>query len=197
MAGKLTPKMRAWLREYRVSRNATEACRKAGYKGSPGTLRRLGHQILHHPAVQAALVENEAKLEEEFQLTQERVIDELIDIGFGNIGDVLDWESDSVSLRPKKEMSKRGVGFIDSIRLERGMEKKKKGDDEELVPYVKELKITTLGKERVKALELLGKHVGLWKDGRSGTDQDAGRAILERLQKYFQKNRRDRSGGGA
>lgn len=204
MSHKLTAKHRAWLREFKISRNATEAARKAGYKGSQGTLRRIGHQVMNHPAVAAALREHESELEEKFELTADRVIDELIDMAFGNIGDVLDWDSDDVRMKPKDKMSRRGVKYIDSIKVDKELVRvKKRGrrrDDEEQeekqVPVVTGIKVTTLGKEKVKALELLGKHTGLWKDGRSGADPDARRAVLERLQKYFQKNRRDGSGGG-
>jgi len=39
---KLTLKQRAWLKHYIATRNATEAARKAGYNGTPDSLRAIG-----------------------------------------------------------------------------------------------------------------------------------------------------------
>lgn len=46
MAEKLTPKQEKWLNAYVETGNATEAARRAGYKGNDQTLRAVGYQNL-------------------------------------------------------------------------------------------------------------------------------------------------------
>lgn len=194
---KLTPKQREFIRQYILLRNGVLAARKAGYKGSDDTLGQVASENLRKPHIAREIEANDAKIQEEFEVTQERIIGELADMAFGHIGDVLDWdEKGEISLKPKESMSKRGIKYIDSIKVERGVSTKEDSEGVKTVElYVKDIKVSTLGKEKVKALELLGKHTGLWKDGRTGSDTDSRKAVLDRLQNYFSKNRKDRSGG--
>jgi hypothetical protein len=64
---KLTPKQRAFVLELRHGPagygSEVRACRAAGYGPStPGCMRRLAHQLMHHPGVQDALREVGGKL---------------------------------------------------------------------------------------------------------------------------------------
>ena len=52
---KLTGKQQAFVREYLLDFNAAAAAKRAGYRGSPGTLRAIGSQNLHKPAISQAI----------------------------------------------------------------------------------------------------------------------------------------------
>lgn len=173
--------------------------RRAGYKSKNPDVD--ASRLLKHPVIKAAVEESEARAKEKFELKQEEIIEELKDIAYANIGDVLDWDdTGAVVLKAKKDMSKRGLTFIESIKLERFTEKVKNEDgEEEQRAYIKEIKVTSLGKEKVKALKLLGENIGLWKDkvldddsdgaGR-GADPESRRAVLGKLSELLRKARK-------
>ena len=51
----MTPKQQAFVSEYLIDLNATQAAIRAGY--SPKTAEQLGYQLLQHPSVRAAVDE--------------------------------------------------------------------------------------------------------------------------------------------
>jgi len=68
MSKLLTPKQRAFVREYLVDFNATQAARRAGYQGDENSLAVIGSRNIRNPQVQKTvnkyLVENSMGLEE-------------------------------------------------------------------------------------------------------------------------------------
>lgn len=79
---KLTPKMRRFVAEFCVCMNATEAARRAGY--SARTAYAISWRLLNHPAVSAAIAEEEARRLEELRVTADRLDAELARIGFAS-----------------------------------------------------------------------------------------------------------------
>lgn len=71
---KLTPKQQLFVSEYLKTGNATEAARRAGYKGNDVTLCAVGAENLRKPQVAEAINEKNQKrsdrleLEEDFEL---------------------------------------------------------------------------------------------------------------------------------
>lgn len=59
---KLTPKQQRFVTEYLKCGNATEAARRAGYKGSDKTLKSIGTENLSKPVIQGAIKEAKAKV---------------------------------------------------------------------------------------------------------------------------------------
>ena len=53
----LTPKQQSFIDAYLVNPNATDAARKAGYKGNDNTLHAMGAENLRKPTIQLALKE--------------------------------------------------------------------------------------------------------------------------------------------
>ena len=74
MEKKLTPKQQLFVSEFLKTGNATEAARKAGYKGNDVTLASVGAENLRKPQVLRAIEERNQKrddrleLEEDFEL---------------------------------------------------------------------------------------------------------------------------------
>lgn len=73
----MTPKQAAFIREYLIDRNATQAAIRAGY--SEQTAFSIGCENLKKPNIAAALADAEAKLQAKAEMTVERVAQMLLD----------------------------------------------------------------------------------------------------------------------
>lgn len=71
----MTPKQDAFVREYLIDLNATQAAIRAGY--SEKTAEKIGSENLKKPEIAAALAEHMKKRQEAVGLTAERVLLEL------------------------------------------------------------------------------------------------------------------------
>lgn len=49
------PRRQRFVEHYLLCGNAVVAAERAGYRGSPGTMRRTAHRVLHTPEVAAAI----------------------------------------------------------------------------------------------------------------------------------------------
>lgn len=78
----LTPKQLAFVREYCVDMNATQAAARAGY--SEKTANEQGSRLLAHVGVKAAIAERmqpiEAKAEAKFQVTKQWIVEQAMAI---------------------------------------------------------------------------------------------------------------------
>ena len=76
MSEKLTPKQKAFIREYKTNGgNGTQAAIKAGY--SENTARAISSENLTKPYIREALAEHEAKLQEKYEYTTNDMMREL------------------------------------------------------------------------------------------------------------------------
>lgn len=162
---KLTAKQQRFCDEYLIDLNATQAAIRAGY--SEKTAMEQGYQLLQKTSVAEYIAERKADRMERTEITQDMVLKELANIAFSNAADyanviekqamvevegnmipVLDENGDPVMYRTVEptltesltEEQKRALAVI-----------KKGRDGFEVKPY-----------DKVRALELLGKHLGMW-----------------------------------
>lgn len=77
---KLTPKQEAFVREYLVDLNATQAAKRAGYRGNDVTLGAVGAENLKKPQIARVVAEAQAKLSAKVEVTQEYVLSNLKEI---------------------------------------------------------------------------------------------------------------------
>lgn len=76
MADKLTKKQRAFIKEYKANGgNGTQAAIKAGY--STNTAQEIASENLSKPIIKEALEEHEKKLQEKYEYTVDKMIQEL------------------------------------------------------------------------------------------------------------------------
>lgn len=75
MASKLTPRQAAFVQEYLVDLNATQAAIRAGY--SEKTAGRTGHENLKKPEIAAALEKAMAERSETTRVTAQDVLERL------------------------------------------------------------------------------------------------------------------------
>lgn len=93
MAG-LTPKQARFVEEYLVDLNATQAAIRAGY--SARTAGQTSFELLKKPEIQILISEAQKKRSKRTEITQDRVLQELAKLGFGDIRDIF---SDDGSLK--------------------------------------------------------------------------------------------------
>jgi phage terminase small subunit len=87
---KLTPKQAAFVREYLIDRNATQAAIRAGY--SLRTAKSTGYELLTYcEPVKRAIAEAEGRIAEAAGVTAVRVLEELAAIAFADLSQFAEW----------------------------------------------------------------------------------------------------------
>lgn len=145
---KLTPKQQRFVEEYLVDLNATQAAIRAGY--SPQTARVIGAENLSKPAIKKAIEVAMAERSRRTGITADRVLRELARIAFVNPTDVIDM--DAATLKPGA--SEDDTAAIASVKVKRFPTAEGEGVE-------REIRLA----DKLRALELLGKHLGMFKDG--------------------------------
>lgn len=143
---KLTEKQQRFVEEYLIDLNATQAAIRAGY--SAKTADQQGSRMLANVKVQQAISVAMAERSKRTGVNQDRVVLELAKIAFVRMTDVVDSNG-----RIKQDASADDLSCIESIKY-------KESDNEFGGSVEREVKIAS----KMKALELLGKHLGMWND---------------------------------
>jgi phage terminase small subunit len=144
---KLTEKQKRFVQEYLVDLNATQAAIRAGY--SEKTANRIGAKLVVKSCIQDALQGALEKRSSRVEVTQDRVVKELARIAFIDLRRIFAWGPDGVRLRPSDELTDDEAAVVAEVtetRSETGGSLKVKRFD------------------KLKALELLGKHLGMFSD---------------------------------
>lgn len=144
---KLTEKQQRFVDEYLIDLNATQAAIRAGY--SVKTADVQGSRMLGNVKVQQAISEEMAERSKRTGVNQDRIVEELAKIAFVNIEDVVD--TDTGEILPNA--SKDDLACIESVKF-------KQSDNQYGGSIEREVKLAS----KMKALELLGKHLGMWND---------------------------------
>ena len=144
--GKLTEKQRMFVEEYLIDLNATQAAIRAGY--SAKTADQQGSRMLANVKVQQAIAERMAERSKRTGVNQDRVVLELSKIAFLKMTDVVDRNG-----AIKQDASEDDLACIESIKY-------KESDNEYGGSVEREVKVAS----KLKALELLGKHLGMRND---------------------------------
>lgn len=154
---KLNPKQQRFVEEYLVDLNATQAAIRAGY--SPKTAGQIGERLLKKAEVQQALSRRMKAREQRTEVTQDRVVKELAKIAFGDPRNVMSWGPGGVTLKASAELTDDEAALVSEVSettTERGGSLKLKTND------------------KLKALELLGRHLGMFRDKVEVTGKDGG-----------------------
>lgn len=146
MAKKLTKKQQLFVDEYLIDLNATQAAIRAGY--SVESARDIGCENLTKPNIQQAIAKEMAERSKRTGVNQDRVVLELAKIAFVKMTDIVDDEG-----RIKSDATDDDLACIESVKF-----KESYSDTGSMTE--REVKIAS----KMKALELLGKHLGMWND---------------------------------
>ncbi|MDE7422802.1 MAG: terminase small subunit [Lachnospiraceae bacterium] len=165
---KLTEKQKRFVEEYLIDLNATQAAIRAGY--SVKNPDKIGSELLGKTRVSEEISKAMAERSRRTGINQDRVVMELAKIALVNPDDVINPEDASV----RENASKDDLACIQSVKVKHSSSDK--GNITE-----REVKLN----DKIKALELLGKHLGMWKDKveLSGLDEEKTKldAILEQM----------------
>ena len=161
---KLTAKQIRFVDEYLVDFNATQAAIRAGY--SPKTAATAAARLLRNVNIQAEIARRQKDLQKRTEVSQDRVVKELARIAFANIADYIHVETQTRTKDDGTEITYQTVMFNETQELS--------ADQRAALAVVKqsvngfELKLH----DKIKALELLGRHIGMFNDklSLSGTD---------------------------
>ncbi len=166
MARDLTAKQQAFVNEYIVDLNATQAAIRAGY--SEDTAHVIGSENLQKPWVAEAIQESLDLRAERTRITADRVLVETAKLGFSNIRDIF---TETGQLKNLTLLPPEVTAAISSIKVVT----RNVGGDEQPVEYVHEIKMA----DKRASLELLGKHLKLFSDRTELTGADGKDLIPE------------------
>lgn len=156
---KLTAKQAAFVQEYLIDLNATQAAIRAGYSGK--TAQQTGSENLAKPVIQSAIQEALNKRKERTEVTQDYVIRELV-----NVIEICTGQKDTAITEVIKNFQE---GSIDAHDVSKKL-------------------FDASGANR--ALELLGKHLGMFADKHEITGKDGGPVEMITLTKEAYKEAR-------
>ncbi|MBD1373762.1 terminase small subunit [Hazenella sp. IB182357] len=160
---KLTPKQKTFVNEYIVDLNATKAAIRAGY--SEKSARFSGHENLTKPNIQAAIQKALDKREARTEVTADMVLKQWAKIAFADIKDVVTWEHEDVMIKRDKKTGEPVMENLLTIDLKPSDEV-----DGTILSEVSETimkdgrKVTVKMNDRMRALEMLGRHLGMFND---------------------------------
>ena len=155
---KLTEKQKRFVQEYLVDLNATAAAKRAGY--SEKSASRIAVELLNKTQVSAEIQKQQAKRQKRVEITQEKVLEELAAIAFANGADFATVNQNGiVRITPTSELPDEKRKAIASI--------KEGANGTEIKTY-----------DKVRALELLGKHLGVF-DSNNGAAAEQENNIFE------------------
>lgn len=150
----LTPKQQRFVDEYLVDLNATQAAIRAGYNEK--TAKQQGSRLLTKVDVSDAIATSRQTLSNSTGVSASRVIEEYRRIAFGNMRDYMHW-------------SGQDAGFIDSESLtdeQHAVIAEVQAEEIQMGEEVTKRKIKVKLHDKLKALDALAKHLGLFAPGK-------------------------------
>ena len=142
----LSEQRQRFVDEYLIDLNGTQAAIRAGY--SVKTAQEQASRLLSNVMVQQAIAKRMAERSKRTGINQDRVVLELAKIAFVKMTDIVDDHG-----RIKGTATDDDLACIESIKY-------KESDNEFGGSVEREVKVAS----KLKALEMLGKHLGMWND---------------------------------
>lgn len=143
----MTKKQEIFVQEYLIDLNATQAAIRAGY--SVLTAKEIGSENLTKPNIQTAIAKKMALRSKRTGINQDRIVLELAKLAFVKLTDVVDADTGEI----KDSATDDDLSCLESIKI-------KKSENDTGSSEEREVKLGS----KLKALEMLGKHMGMWND---------------------------------
>lgn len=148
--GKADAMQVAFVQEYLIDLNATQAAIRAGY--APRSAGEQGCRLLKKRKIADAVAREMAARSRRTGITQDRVLRELARIAFVDPNNVIDPDTATV----RADASEDDRAAIASVKVKT----MSMGDDCDVVEH--EIKLN----DKIKALDLLCRHLGMYPDGK-------------------------------
>lgn len=143
-SGSLTNRQRAFVREYLLDLNATQAAIRAGY--SAKNAAQTGAENLRKPQISAAVKAELQSRDVDAAILRKRILRRWEQIAFADPRRLMTWGSEGMSLKQSDQLSDEDVAQVRDVSY---------------VESEKALKVSLKRHDSMRALELLGKHLGL------------------------------------
>lgn len=161
----MTSKQKRFCDEYLIDLNATQAAIRAGY--SVDSAGAIGNENLKKPQIRARIGKAIAEQSKRTGVTADRVVRELARVAFANSQDIVDFNTATV----KTGVARDDTAAIASVKVK--TIPMPDGDGVE-----REIKMA----DKLKALELLGRRLGLFTDN-VNLNGDVGVTIVDDVPK--------------
>lgn len=155
---KLTEKQKRFVQEYLVDLNATQAAIRAGY--SKKSAARIAVELLNKSQVCTELQRAMKNREKRVEITQDMVLQELANIAFSNGADFVEISGGSAIVKDTTDIPAERRSAIASIKDTK--------DGIEVKTY-----------DKLRALELVGRHLGMFDGKLQETSQNAVESFLK------------------
>lgn len=143
----LTKKQKIFAEEYLIDLNATQAAIRAGY--STESAGSIASELLKKPDIRARIDKAMAERSRRTGVNQDRIVMELAKVAFANPTDLINTGDATV----KEDAARDDTAAISAVKV------KCIQTDDGLIEE-REIRMA----DKLKALELLGKHVGMFSD---------------------------------
>lgn len=143
----MTPKQSLFVQEYLIDLNATRAAIRAGY--SVKTAKSIGQRLLTYVDVKKAIDDAISERGQRTEITQDRILRELARISFADPRSIAEWGDGTMTLKPSSSLSDDDAAAVSEVSLT-------------ITDGKASLKAKMYDKQ--KALELLGRHLGMFTD---------------------------------
>lgn len=163
----LSPKQKKFCQEYIVDLNATQAAIRAGY--SQKTANEQGARLLANVSIKKLVSELKEKRAKRTEITADMVIKELAKIGFSNIQDFIGGSNSISDISTIDKEKAASVSSIETTTTIRG-----KGEDQYAETSTK-IKVW----DKTKALEQLGRHLGIFEKDNEQNKPDSNTTFTE------------------
>lgn len=168
-ATKITKKQRLFISEYQIDFNGTKAAIRAGY--SPKRASEMAYQLLQIPTVRQALDRAMEERLRKIGVRADRVLSEIARVAFSDLRKLYNEDG---SLMLPHEWPEEAAGAVAGVEVTEEFEGTRK--DREHVGTTKKVRVF----DKVRALELLSKHLGIIGNGKHRDEDDeeaVGRAL--------------------
>lgn len=160
----LTPRQERFVQEYLLDLNSTQAAIRAGYSEKGATVR--GAELLANRNVAAVIEAAKKKREKRTEITADRVLEGLAAVAFGDVRSLFDESGHLIKPMDLPDAAAKMLSGIEFSTLTPG-----EG------PVLGTAKVKT--NDRMRALELLGKHLGMFVDRKELSGPGGGPIPLE------------------
>ena len=152
----MTDAQKRFCNEYLIDLNATRAY-KVAYPNckKDETASAAGSRMLGNVKVQEYIKEQQKEREERTKITQDMIVNELAKIAFLDISNLYNENGGLKNIQDIDENTRRAISSLETFEEFEGY-----GEDREKVGDTKKVKLI----DKTKALELLGKHLGMFKN---------------------------------
>lgn len=151
MGRKLTDKQQAFIEEYLIDLNGTQAAIRAGY--SPKTANEAAARLLAKVSIQTELSRLKQKRSERVQVDADYVLQRITDIDKMDIADIVDGKGNLKAILEWPKIWRQYISGMDVAE----MFQKGGGEERALIGVLKKIKWP----DKLKNLELMGKHVSV------------------------------------